>query len=235
MNVSTMYAMVLSCILVFFLLYSHDSLVWQKVEGMVKNHRILAVLFLLSLFVWRVFFPLLPVFALYTMTGRLFVGNFVSLLVNLGGLALMASVTFLLGRYRHFRPLRRSFRPQGLSRIPILRHIFKLYEEVRVRTGHLLEKHGGRSLFLLTLSPFPQGTLGKLWGEGNRPFVSYLFLVLSGNLPRVLSATLLGMSLNEPTSPFFGLSFLLSITVSVSSLFFYRSAEKQREGDEKGQ
>lgn len=268
-NRGALSAVSVSMTVILALAYWHDSLFFLHLELFVKEKPWFAALFMLALFVLKAFLPLfLPLFALYTMTGRLFSDDFLSVAVNLFGMALMVSLVYALGRMKTphawgkgrgrlasdtskteaVKRAKKKRARQKKNKTPpasspttmederqkaggLISLVLLKYHEFRqkVRTGvsTALSKHTARSLFLFTLSPFPFGFLGKLCGENSFSFPLYLLLTLAGCLPRLLCATLLGMSLDDPSLPGFYFSFALTVFVSVGSLLlFFRGVDE---------
>ena len=100
-NRGALSAVSVSMTVIFALAYWHDSLFFLRLEEFVKEKPWFAALFMLALFVLKAFLPLfLPLFALYTMTGRVFSDDFLSVAINLFGMALMVSLVYAMGRMK---------------------------------------------------------------------------------------------------------------------------------------
>ena len=77
------------------------------------------------------------------------------------------------------------------------------------------------SFFLRIISCLPGDAVSMYLGVTKLPFKSYLAGSFLGTLPGILTATLLGTSVTDPTSPMFWISLSLTVGISVFSFLFY--------------
>lgn len=115
------------------------------------------------------------------------------------------------------------------------------------RFGAVIDKQQSNSLFLCfflrVISCLPGDLVTMYFGATETPFWQNLLGGALGILPGMVLATLMGSSIQEPSSPIFWISTLLTVTLSVLSAALYyayqrrscrsSSTDNQKKGDER--
>ena len=165
----------------------------------------LAVCTLLLLFALKsatIFFPLV---ALELASGHLFPTP-IALLVNLLGLLIVLTIPYWIGRF------------SGIEAIG------KLVEKYP-KFASILDKQQGSSFFLCfffrIINCLPGDVVSMYLGATRTPFFQNLLAGTLGLLPGMVLTTLLGASIQEPTSPMFWISITLKAAFALSSLLVY--------------
>lgn len=229
-RLSVVHTLVTILAALIFLLLVQNRALFSEIEAFAAGHLLIASLLVLAIYILRAFIPFLPSFAFYTLTGRIIPGRFAALLLNLGGIFLLHSLSYLIGFLRRLRK-------KAPHRLPNI-GFFLLYRKYRAIKELLTKKTAKalrvrpsgfglfQTLLVFSLSPFPKKAFGKICGREGIGYPLYLPASLLGALPGMTSATLLGMSLSDPASPAFFLSLALTITVTVVSLILIKKSNR---------
>lgn len=202
-------------ILIGLILMLIDSTSLEAIEVFAKARPITAILFLLALFVLVSLVPFVPSIPFYALSGRILSGRILAFVVSFLGVVLLHAISYLIGYIA---------RRHKASRLSVFNRYRKAKETLYVAVARTVSNEGFRSLFLVALSPFPQKTLGKICGHAEIPFGIFLVASLIGSFPALVSVTMLGKGLNDPTSPLFYFSVILTVTVTVfSALIFHKT------------
>lgn len=114
--------------------------------------------------------------------------------------------------------------PYGIGRISGARFADKLCRQ-HPRVDALASQTAGRpffsSFFLRLISCLPGDAVSLYFGAIRMPFGTYLWGSFLGTVPGVIPATLLGMTITDPTSPLFWLSIGLTLLLSALSFLLY--------------
>ena len=86
------------------------------------------------------------------------------------------------------------------------------------------------SFFLRLISCLPGDAVSLYFGAIRMPFGVYLWGSFLGTVPGVIPATLLGMSITDPTSPLFWLSLGTNAALSAVSFWVYWRWQKRKNG-----
>lgn len=84
------------------------------------------------------------------------------------------------------------------------------------------------SFFLRTIDFLPGDVISMAFGTRKFPFFTSLVGSFLGMLPGIITATLLGTSITNPTSPMFWISISLTVGLSVSSALIYYIWRKKK-------
>ena len=171
-KLEAVYMLVTCLVVVGLLLYFHDPRLLKKIEVFAARRLLLAWLLMLSLYVFRVFIPLLPSFAFYAMSGRIFPGRFVPFLVSLSGIFLLHILSYTVGLIGHrFKKKRRA--PKRFLML-----LYRKYQEIRDalydKTERTIRNGYFRNLILFTLSPFPKKSFDRICGRAKVNFPVFL-------------------------------------------------------------
>ena len=207
-----LYYLAISLFAVGFALYLRNRDVLTDIETLAAKNWLVAWLFMLSLYVFRAFVPFLPSFAFYAMSGRIFPGKVIPLLVSFSGVMLLYTLSYLIGRMK---------RRGGQTNFYLERYQ-KLREALFSRMEKVVETKRFGTLLLLSLSPFPQKTFGRICGRLHLNFSTFLMASLLGTLPKLISVTMLGKGILDLSSPLFYISLISTLIVAIISLVVIR-------------
>ncbi len=156
---------------------------WEIFIASLENKWLL-ILVLFLLYSLKCFVPIIPLSALFIISGMVFNVQYATA-INIVGVAILVSIKYLWGD---------KFGGGGLSRF-ISRSDF-------VKDFMKLEGSGNPwMLFLARLVPFaPVNTVSRLYGASEIQYDKYLLLSLLGFAPRILSFSVLGNNVFDPFS-----------------------------------
>ncbi len=238
-RLSVVYTIVSVLAVLVFLLLVQNRALFAEIEQFARERLLIASLLILAIYVLRAFIPFLPSFVFYTLTGRLMPGRFSALLLNLAGLFLLHSLSYLIGFLRRLSRLHGKKKKKSGLRLPNSGFFF-LYRKYRFlkelfteKTVRALGSGSFHTLLFFSLSPFPKKSFGKICGRAGIRFPLYIAASLLGALPAMTSATLLGKSLTDPTSPAFYASLILTVVVTVFSLVLFQKSNQEEKKHEK--
>lgn len=100
-----------------------------------------------------------------------------------------------------------------------------------------MDKQQSNSLFLCfflrVISCLPGDLVTMYFGATGTPFWQNLLGGVLGILPGMVLATLMGSSIQDPSSPIFWISALLAVTLSVLSAALYYVYQRRAKGNER--
>ena len=188
-----------------------------EVEAFAAGNLTLAWILMLSLYVFRAFIPFLPSFAFYAMSGRIFPGRWIPLMVSLSGVILLYLLSYLIG----------FMKKRGRKNRLHLGFYRDIQENLFYRIECLFVNQHFFALLLLSLSPFPHKLLGRMCGRLHFNVVTFLTAALLGALPELISVTMLGKGILDLSSPLFYISLISTLAVALTSLFVYQRSDKK--------
>ena len=165
----------------------------------------LAALFMFMLYAVKSIAFFLPLMAIQVAVG-LYFPTWAALIVNFVGIAIEINIPYFLGRKLGFD-----------SADKLTKKFPKL--------GEMLEGDGSRwyiAYILRALNMLPFDLVSMYLGSLKYPYLTYFSGSMVGAAFGVLSATLIGRSLTDPTSPMFIFSCVLSCTIAGASFVMYR-------------
>jgi uncharacterized membrane protein YdjX (TVP38/TMEM64 family) len=161
-----------------------------------------AILVLYVLKSVTVFFPLI---ILEIAVGHLF-SHWVAFLINFIGMLIILTVPYWIGRATGMDAIQKQIQKHP-------------------KFGEILDKQQDRSFFLCfflrVISCLPGDIVTMYLGATKTPFWKNLVAGALGVLPGMISATLMGESIQDPQSPMFWLSAGLMILLAALSVLFY--------------
>lgn len=173
---------------------------------------IAAAVFFLFVYAIKSLSFLIPIVLVYIAVGTIF-PPLAALIINLLGAAIVMTIPYWLG-YNYGAGLWGNL----LSRFPKIEKFIKRRE--------------GNSWFVSclprTIVFVPLKTVSGYLGSMKVPFYKYLFGSLLGLFPILVSVTLMGSNITEPTSPGFIVSAILIVISAWASLAVYILMERRR-------
>lgn len=156
-----------------------------------------------------VFFPLM---ILHIAAGFFFPSG-IALIINLLGTMAALSLPYWIGNFTGA-----EFIDQLTKKFP------KLAEIINYQQGNTFFL----AFFLRAISCLPGDIVSIYLGMSKMPFPKYLLGSILGTLPGIITATLVGTSITNPSSPVFIISVFLTIAMSVGSLVLYTLWKKRK-------
>ncbi len=173
-----------------------------------------AAMFLLLLYAVKSLTMVFPIIVLNVLGGFLF-DPLPALLLNSVGVAIELAVPYAIGR---------------LSGAAVADRLCRKYPRVGALANQTAENPFFSSFFLRLISCLPGDAVSLYFGAIRMPFGVYLWGSFLGTIPGVIPATLLGMSITDPTDPLFWLSLGLTAALSVVSFWVYWRWQKRKNG-----
>ncbi len=191
---------------------SGGSLTVQDILNYSPNNPILAALVLILLSSLKSLTVFFPIMALLVAGGIMFPTP-VSLLVNALAVAACISTPYWLGRF---------------AGADLADRIFDRYPKL----GQLKEFQQKNDFFfsyiVRIVGILPCDIVSLYMGAARIPYRAYITGGMLGFTPCILTSTLIGASINDPSSPMFILSVASNILLSVGSSFFYWLWQKRK-------
>lgn len=169
------------------------------------EYRWLIPFVIILLFIFKLFFPLLPMSAVCFISGMVFPIKW-AVLLNTLGFGIMLSIKYWYGRKRG-----------GGS----IQHILRLHKYTR----SLLESGGKLNpylLFLFRIVPgVPNNSVSQVYGAMKYPFGKFLLISYIGFFPRLVSYTVIGRNVYRPLSVAFILPIVILLLISGLSVLLF--------------
>lgn len=190
-----------------------DSLNAQTILHYTPENLWLAALALLAFYAVKSLSVVFPLLALYVCAGLLFPVP-LALAVNLMGLFVCVSLPYSLARCA------------GAGLVDKLQ---KRYPKI----ARLNELQQGSELFfaffLRVVGVLPGDVVSMVLGATGMTYWKYVLGSLLGMLPGMVSATIAGASVSDPTSPVFLATAAFTVLLSAGSFLFWRRRERNRQ------
>lgn len=194
-----------------YLLFGRDMTV-ESLLSYTPSNPVLAAGILLLFYVVKSLSVLFPLVILYIAAGTLF-PPVTALLLNLLGVGICVSVPYWIGRFA------------GDS---IVDKLMEKYPKIRPMVDRQRKNDFFLSFFLRIIGCLPGDVVSLYLGSLRIPYGRFLAGSVLGLSPPLVLATLIGISVTEPTSPMFLLSVSCTVLLSVGSAVFYWRYQKRR-------
>lgn len=186
-------------------------------EGLLQvapAHPFVAAGFLLLLYAVKSLTMVFPIVVLNVLGGFLF-SPLPALLLNSVGTLVELAIPYWVGRF---------------SGSTFADHLCKKHPRIDTLATQTATNPFFSAFFLRLISCLPGDGVSLYFGAIRMPFWVYLWGSFLGTLPGVIPATLLGMSIADPTSPLFWLSLGLTALLSAVSFWVYWRWQKRKSG-----
>lgn len=171
-----------------------------------------AAVFMIVLYAAKSLSVVFPIIVLHIAGGFLF-PPFVAIIVNTIGTIVELTVPYWVGR---------------ISGTAYADRLIEKHPKIADVISKLDSKSFSMSFFLRIISCLPGDAVSMYLGATKLPFKSYLAGSFLGTLPSIITATLLGTSVTDPTSPMFWISLSLTIGISFFSFASYIIWQKRK-------
>ena len=173
---------------------------------------ILSALTILLYYVIKSFIVIIPVLVVQLAAGILFPLP-LALLLNLLGLVITLTISFFLGRFTG-----KTYVDKLIAKYPksAILHTLPSKNELVF------------SLLVHILCIFPMNIIGMVIGSLNVKYRNYMLGGFIGSMVRVITVTIMGTSVTDPTSPTFIISTAATVLISVTTILIYRIYSKKK-------
>lgn len=196
---------ILVCLVFMFLyLFSKQDITAESLLNIAPKQPLFAALFLVLLYALKSLTIFFPVVILNILGGFLFSPTY-AIIVNAAGVIVELTVPYLIGK---------------TSGSGIAEKLRKKYPKL----AELISNSGSdffRAFFLRVISCLPGDAISMYFGAIKMPYLTCLTGSFLGTLPGMISATILGMNITNPSSPMFWMSIGLNVVISAMSFLFY--------------
>ena len=159
----------------------------------------------------------LPIMALQIGTGAIFPPA-TAILINLIGLFVSATVSFYLGKIGG-----KEYMERVTAKYERADDLKSLYSDNEFFSSYLLR----------VIRILPMDIVSMFLGSLGVNYKDYLLGSVAGMLPGMLAATVMGTSIEDPSSPAFVLSTAATVAITVVSIAIYRKRLKKSKDTEK--
>ncbi len=177
-----------------------------------------AAVFMIILYAAKSLSVVFPIIVLHIAGGFLF-PPVIAVIVNVLGTIVELTVPYWVGR---------------ISGTAYANRLMEKHPKIADVISKIDSKSFSMSFFLRIISCLPSDAVSMYLGATKMSFKSYLSGSFLGTLPSILTATLLGTSVTDPTSPMFWISLSLTVGISVFSFLFYLVWQKKKSSYQNG-
>lgn len=198
-------------LIILYFIYGRDISAEQILQNTPKRTGLAIAFFVLlySIKSLSVFFPLL---VLHITSGILFPPS-IAFLTNLLGTAATLTIPYCIGRF------------SGTDFITLLTKKFpKIFEIIDLQYKNMLFL----SFFLRVISCLPGDIVSIYLGMIKIPFPKYILGSVLGTLPGIITSTLIGATIDDPSSPAFIIAIVLTVSISICSFVLYTAWKKKK-------
>lgn len=190
-----------------WLFKNRGSFTAENIAGFAPENLFLAAVFLVLAYAVKSLVCFFPVVALQVAGGYMF-SPLVAIAVNTVGMATCLCVPYFLGKRMSFERMSKNEKLRALIERGRKNEFFLCF-------------------FLRIVSIFPGDLVSMYLGGVKMPFFKYLLGGLLGTFPGIVSVTLIGSSVTDPTSPMFIISATVTVLLSAGSLLIYVLHERR--------
>lgn len=200
------FAIVILCLTILFaILATGDTFSLQKISYYVFQHPLLAAIVFLLLYAAKSFTVVFPILVLQIAVGNIFPIPS-ALVINLAGILIVLTIPYTIGKH------------VGMETVS------KLIQKYP-RFAKIIDVQQKNSLFLCfflrIISCLPGDVVSMYFGATNTPLWQNLLGGTLGILPGMVLATFMGDSIQNPSSPEFWVSAILTVVLALTSLLLY--------------
>ena len=193
-----------AAIVILCLIYKAQITV-DNIVAYVPDNMLVAAVFMLMLFAVKSVLVFVYCGLLYAVCGILFPVP-IAILVNIFGSLIMATIPFWIGKKAGIKLV------DGLlQNHPKL----KFLKDTPNKTPFFM------SFFVRIIGILPSDIIGLYFGAAGVRYKSYIIGAIIGMLPQTVTFCLMGMSINDVTSPEFMISFVCELSLIVVSTIMY--------------
>ena len=182
--------------------FSDTKITAESVVTYAPKNPLLAAIFLLFLYVVKSITILIPIIILHIAGGFLFPTP-LALIVNIVGTSITFVLPYLIGR---------------ISGADAVDPIHRKVPQIEKIVSQIDSDNFFLCFILRAISCLPGDAISMFLGAKRVPFSSYFWGSFLGTLPGIITATLIGFSMTDPSSPMFWISVGLTVLINVGSV-----------------
>lgn len=207
--------LIICALFMILYLFSGKEITVEGLLNFAPAEPLYAAIFLVLLYAFKSLTVFFPIIVLNVLGGFLFEPAH-AVIVNTVGVLVELVIPYWIGYY------------SGADFNNKLHQKYPKFSEIAEENT---DNHFFISFFLRVIACLPGDAVSMYFGARKMPFWVYLLGSFLGTLPNMITSTLLGMNITDPTSPMFWVSVGLKVSVSaVSFLIYYcwKKAKKKR-------
>lgn len=206
------YVPILICA-VFALVYLFNSsdISAETILNYTPKNTFLAACFIIFIYAVKSMSVVFPLLIIHIATGMIFTPA-TAMVVNIIGTIVAFTIPYIYGKFLGSNTTDNFFKRHS--------DIAKLVAPKQYNSFVL-------PLILRTIYILPSDVVSAYFGVTKTRFIPYILGSLIGNIPTMISETLIGTSVNDPASPMFWISIISSIVLSIGSIAIYRAIKKR--------
>ena len=189
-----------------------DKLTVTNIAEHSPTHILLAILFVLALYILKSMSIIFPIVVLIAVGGYIF-GIWGGIVVNIVGVSLALSVPYWIGRFTTF-----GTSQNWLSKYPKLDKFIKMG-----KANSFLFSLFSRTLFFL-----PCDILSIYMGTIKMNYFKYISGAIIGFMPMIVCTSVMGENIEDITSPAFIIACCINVIISISTASVYLIMLKKR-------
>ena len=198
-----------------WLLLSGTEISVQSLLDYTPGDALQATLFLWLVFAVKSMSLMVPVLLIFAVTGILFPLP-VALLINTVGISITVSLPYLVGRL------------SGPDLTVRLAAKYPRMKELRALRG---ENSFFFSFIVRAIGILPCDVVSLYMGNTRLPYAPYITGAVLGFMPDLICATVVGMELEDTSSPWFWGAIGVNIALVIAAFFFYRAYRKKHSSE----
>lgn len=204
--------LLLCLVLMGIFLLSDTDITADSLKNFAPSMPVLAALFLIALYAFKSLSVVFPILVLNVLGGFLFSPVWATI-VNFIGVAVDLAIPYWVGRS---------------SGVALVQKLESKYPKFASFFGEKSQNQFSLSFFLRVIYCLPGDLVSMYFGAISMPFGKYMLGSFLGMVPGTIAATLLGMSISDPSSPLFWLAVILTVGISLVSVVAYYLWKKFR-------
>lgn len=192
----------------------------DSILSIAEKHHAMSVLFLLLLFGIKSMTIVVPIDSLYMVCGMLY-SPLEALLVSYMGITVGFSVPYILGRWSGGDGIEKL-----MKKYPKIDKILSAQQENEVLIAFLARIIGG----------IPYDVMSMYFGACRMSYIKFILSSLAGCSLTLVTMTLIGDAILEPTSPQFITLLAVRVLISIAAIvfaYFWNRKKKKKQGGEK--
>ena len=198
-----------------FFIYQKDVTIDKILQYTPKNY-FTAALFIISMFAVKSLLVILPIPVLYICVGIIF-EPFTAMIVNILGMIACTTVPYWIGRY---------------SGVGFTDWVMKKYPIARQLETYKKDNEWFFSFLVRVIGFLPCDIVSIILGSLKVGFIKYITGTIVGMLPGLIVTTFVGITITNPRSPEFIMSCIITVVISLASIYIYKKVVKPKDSKE---
>ena len=200
---------------ILFFIYQKDVTIETILQYTPENY-FTAALFIISMFAVKSLLVILPIPVLYICVGIIF-EPFTAMVVNILGMIACTTVPYWIGRY---------------SGVGFTDWVMKKYPIIRQLETYKKDNEWFFSFLVRVIGFLPCDIVSIILGSLKVGFIKYITGTIVGMLPGLIVTTFVGITITNPRSPEFIMSCIMTVIISIASIYIYKKVVKPKDSKE---